>query len=98
MGQRVAVQEQQWWPITTMAQANLRAAGLEVGQRKAGHDFHRLYPCRFYGDEALAGPDEFESIPAATEVGRESRSGRVSDGILWVRRERRRKQLYADAV
>src|SRR4030081_1432601 len=55
MGQRIAVQKQQWWPITAMAQANLRAAGLDVGQRKAGHDFHGLSPCRFYGGEALAG-------------------------------------------
>jgi hypothetical protein len=49
MGQRIAVQKQQWWPITAMAQANLRAAGRDIGQRKAGHDFHGLFPCRFAG-------------------------------------------------
>jgi hypothetical protein len=42
MGQRVAVQKQQWRPITAMPQANSRAAGLGIGERKAGHDFHEL--------------------------------------------------------
>src|SRR5580700_1211549 len=46
MGQRVAVQKQQWWPVATMAQPNLCAASLDVGQRKARHDFHGLFLAR----------------------------------------------------
>jgi len=42
MGQRIAVQKQQGWPVAAMAQANLRAAGLDLGKRKAGHGFHEL--------------------------------------------------------
>src|SRR5215469_16737806 len=44
MGQRVPVQKQQWWSVTAVAQANLRAGGLDIGERKAGHDFHQLSP------------------------------------------------------
>ena len=55
MGQRIAVQKQQGWPVAAMAQANLRAAGLDIGERKAGHYFHELSSCRFCRGEALAG-------------------------------------------
>src|SRR6516165_3271362 len=44
MGQRVPVQKQQWRSVTAVAQANLRAGGLDIGERKAGHDFHQLSP------------------------------------------------------
>jgi hypothetical protein len=27
-----------------VAQANLRAGGLDIGERKAGHDFHHVSP------------------------------------------------------
>ena len=40
MGQRVAVQKQQRRPAAAVAQADARAARLDVGQREAGHDFH----------------------------------------------------------
>jgi hypothetical protein len=57
MGQRVAVQKQQGWPVAAVAQANSRAASLDVGERKAGHDVHEFFPCKFfYGGEALARP------------------------------------------
>src|SRR5262252_220644 len=38
------MQKQQWRSVTAVAQANLRAGGLDIGERKAGHDFHQLSP------------------------------------------------------
>src|SRR3981189_1175572 len=69
MGQRVAVQKQQWWPVAAMAQPNLCAVGLDVGQRKARHDFHGLFPCRSYWRGARRPEGETQALAWAM-VGR----------------------------
>src|SRR5262249_61502396 len=60
MGQRVPVQKQQWRSVTAVAQANLRASGLDIGERKAGHDFHQLFPIGSMVEGARDGSPQAE--------------------------------------
>jgi hypothetical protein len=71
---RRAVRQELSAPLVAGLAANLRAGGLDIGERKAGHDFHQLSPIGSTAGGARDGNAQAE------EDGRERENKPTSSG------------------